>query len=91
MCRSANERCGMAGETERPRGRDCDDDRQCADDLPQARGGRKLLIAPEGATRTPPRARIDNTMGRVLALAFHWRRMLETGHFGTIKEIAAAE
>ena len=56
------------------------------------RGGRKLVVAPDGGTWVQhPRARIDNTMIKALARAFRWRRMLETGHFGTIKEMAAAE
>ena len=56
------------------------------------RGGRKLVVAPDGGTWVqPPRARIDNTLIKALARAFRWRRMLEAGHFGTIKEMAAAE
>ena len=56
------------------------------------RGGRKLVVAPDGGTWVqPPRARIDNTLIKALARAFRWRRTLETGHFGTIKEMAAAE
>ena len=56
------------------------------------RGGRKQVIAPDGhPSWAPPRARIDNTMIKALARAFRWRRLLEAGRFGTIKEIAAAE
>ena len=56
------------------------------------RGGRKQVIAPDGhPSWAPPRARIDNTMVKALARAFRWRRMLETGRYTTIDELARAE
>ena len=56
------------------------------------RGGRKLVISPDGASSwAPPRRRIDNAMVKALARAFRWRKMLETGAYGTVEEIAAAE
>lgn len=55
------------------------------------RGGRKQVVAPDGVTWAPPRARIDSTMVKALALAFRWRKLLETGAYGTVAEIAAAE
>ena len=56
------------------------------------RGGRKQVIAPDGQPSwAPPRARIDNTMVKALARAFRWRRMLETGRYTTIDELARAE
>src|SRR5690349_10798802 len=54
------------------------------------RGGRKLVVAPEGSAITVP-ARVDSTLVKALARAFRWRRMLETGRFATIRELAAAE
>ena len=55
-------------------------------------GGRKMIIAPEGATPwAPPRARIDNTMVKAIARAFRWRRLLEEGHYGSVVELAEAE
>jgi hypothetical protein len=33
----------------------------------------------------------DTTLVKALALAFRWHRMLETGRYGTIDELAAAE
>jgi hypothetical protein len=57
----------------------------------RSRGGRKLVVTPEGATWAPPRARIDSTITNALARAFRWRKLLETGVHGTIAEIAAAE
>jgi hypothetical protein len=53
------------------------------------RGGRKLAIAPAGVLDMP--ARVDVTLVKALARAFRWRRMLETGRFGTLDELAAAE
>jgi hypothetical protein len=56
------------------------------------RGGRKLVISPDGGNAWPPsRARIDNAMVKALARAHRWRKLLETGTYGTIEEIAAAE
>jgi hypothetical protein len=55
------------------------------------RGGRKLVVMPEGATWAPPRPRVDDTVIKAIARAFRWRKLLETGVYGTIAEIAAAE
>ena len=55
------------------------------------RGGRKLVLTPEGATWAQPRARIDSTITKALARAFRWRKLLETGVHSTVAEIAAAE
>ena len=62
------------------------------------RGGRKQIIGPDGAPVragedaagvTPTRG--DPTLVKALARAFRWRRLLETGRYGTIDELAAAE
>jgi hypothetical protein len=57
------------------------------------RGGRKLVLAPDGTpdTATAPRRRIDNAMVKAIARAFRWREMLENGTHATIAEIAATE
>jgi 1-acyl-sn-glycerol-3-phosphate acyltransferase len=55
------------------------------------RGGRKLVVAPEGATWSAPRPRVDSTMVKAIARGFRWRKLLETGVYGTVEEIAAAE
>ena len=52
------------------------------------RGGRKEMQLPEGATH--PR-RTDNTLVKALARAFRWKRMLESGEFATIAELAERE
>ena len=38
-----------------------------------------------------PRPRPDNTLVKVLARAFRWKRMLESGEFATISELAERE
>ena len=57
------------------------------------RGGRKLVLAPDGAniTAAPVNRHIDNAMVKAIARAFRWRAMLENGKHATIAEIAAAE
>jgi hypothetical protein len=56
------------------------------------RGGRKLVVTPEGTSAwTPPRARIDTAMVKAIARAFRWRKMLENGQYSTLREIAEAE
>jgi len=54
------------------------------------RGGRKLILTPGGMTPRGTTA-ADTTLVKALARAFRWRRMLETGRYGTIDELAAAE
>ena len=56
------------------------------------RGGRKLVITPNGMAAAPtPRSRLDSALLKALARGFRWRKLLETGHFATIQEIAKAE
>ena len=52
------------------------------------RGGRKEMQLPHGSTQ--PR-RTDNTLVKALARAFRWKRMLESGEFATIAELAERE
>lgn len=52
------------------------------------RGGRKEMVLPAGA---PVQREIDNTLVKALARAFRWKRMLETGEFATIAELAERE
>jgi hypothetical protein len=55
------------------------------------RGGRKLVLIPGGNDPVPDRPRVDNAMVKALARAFRWRKLLETGGYGTIEELAEAE
>ena len=52
------------------------------------RGERKAVVTP-GVLALERRQ--DITLIKALARAFRWRRMLETGRYSTIDEIAAAE
>jgi hypothetical protein len=53
------------------------------------RGGRKLVVTPDGA-EWAPRPRVDNAMVKALARAFRWWRMLDTGAHGTVEDLATA-
>ena len=55
------------------------------------RGGRTLVLAPDGAPMPPAAPQVDNTLVKAIARAFRWQKMLETGRYATIKEIAKAE
>ena len=56
------------------------------------RGGRKTVIAPNGAQRLPAlQSKADTALIRALARAFRWRKLIETGVYSTIREIAKAE
>lgn len=52
------------------------------------RGGRKEMQLPDSAA--PPR-KTDNTLVKALARAFRWKRLLESGDFATIAELAEHE
>jgi hypothetical protein len=54
------------------------------------RGGRKLVVTPDGA-EWAPRLRIDNAMVKALARAFRWRKMLDEGSYATIEDLARAK
>ena len=72
-----------------------DDGRTLTVRVPMAfakRGGRKSVISPDGApTVMSSRPRIDSTLIKALARAFRWRKLLETGVYTIIDEMAAAE
>jgi hypothetical protein len=52
------------------------------------RGGRKAMVTP-GVLALERRQ--DITLIKAVARAFRWRRMLESGRFATVNELAAAE
>ena len=56
------------------------------------RGGRKEMVLPsnplDGAAQPQ---KTDNTLVKALARAFRWKRMLESGKFATIAELAERE
>jgi len=53
------------------------------------RGGARKVVVPAGVLPMPAQA--DVTLVKAIARAFRWRRMLETGRYATVKELAAAE
>ena len=55
------------------------------------RGGRRLVLAPDGAHVPPAVPHVDSTLVKAVARAFRWQKMLETGRYATIREIARAE
>ncbi|RBP90259.1 hypothetical protein [Paenirhodobacter enshiensis] len=52
------------------------------------RGGRKAMELPAD---TPTQRRPDDALVKALARAFRWKRMLDSGEFATIAELAARE
>lgn len=52
------------------------------------RGGRKEMQMPDGASS---QRKMDNTLVKALARAFRWKRMLESGEFTTMAELAEHE
>ena len=59
----------------------------------QRRGGRKLIVAPDGTAMSAiaPRFDVDNVLVKALARGFRWRKLLDCGTYSTINEIAAKE
>ena len=52
------------------------------------RGGRKEMQLPHGVR---PDRKADNTLVKALARAFRWKRLLESGEFATVSELAERE
>jgi hypothetical protein len=52
-------------------------------------GGRKQVVMPADIPVQRPRA--DGTLVKALGRAFRWKRMLESGEFTTVKELAEHE
>jgi hypothetical protein len=56
----------------------------------QRRGGRKLILTPEGAAPTPKPSR-DETLVKALVRAHRWRRRIESGQAKSITDLAEQE
>ena len=61
-------------------------------------GGRKAIVAPDGAPLSPEEThsgpiptRGDPALVKALARAHRWRRMLEAGEHGNVRELAKVE
>jgi hypothetical protein len=56
------------------------------------RGGRKLIIAPDGGNAwVPSKPRRDDTLIRAIARARRWQRMLESGQVPSTRQLAEKE
>ncbi|WP_149539329.1 hypothetical protein [Siccirubricoccus phaeus] len=57
------------------------------------RGGRKLVVTPDGSVpgAAPARTRADPALVKALARAFRYRKLLDQGRYGSISEMATAE
>jgi hypothetical protein len=56
------------------------------------RGGRKVIIAPDGGNAwAPAKPRPDETLIRALARAHRWKGLLEAGSYRSAAELADAE
>jgi hypothetical protein len=53
------------------------------------RDGARKVVVPGGVLPMP--AKVDVTPVKALARAFRWRRMLEGGHYATVRDLAAGE
>jgi hypothetical protein len=57
----------------------------------QRRGGRKLIMTPEGAAAPTPKPRRDETLVKALVRAHRWRRKIESGQAKSITDLAEQE
>jgi hypothetical protein len=57
----------------------------------QRRGGRKLIMTPEGAVAPAPKPRRDETLVKALVRAHRWRRRIESGQARSITDLAEQE
>ena len=55
------------------------------------RGGRKVIVAPDGCDSWAAPPKIDNSLLKALVRAHRWQRMLEGGEYGTLADLADAE
>ena len=57
----------------------------------QRRGGRKLIVTPEGTPRTTLKPRRDETLVKALVRAHRWRRQIESGRAKSMTDLAEQE
>ena len=57
----------------------------------QRRGGRKLIVTPEGSAVPMPKPRRDETLIKALLRAHRWRRRIESGQAKSITDLAEQE
>ena len=54
----------------------------------QRRGGRKLIMTPEGVAAPTPKPSRDETLVKALVRAHRWRRQIESGRAKSITDLA---
>jgi hypothetical protein len=57
----------------------------------QRRGGRKLIVTPEGTPLAMPKPRPDETLIKALVRAHRWRRKIDSGQAKSITDLAEQE
>jgi hypothetical protein len=57
----------------------------------QCRGGRKLIMMPEGVAAPARKPRRDETLIKALVRAHRWRRQIESGQATSITDLAEQE
>jgi hypothetical protein len=57
----------------------------------QRRGGRKLIMTPEGVAAPARKPRRDETLVKALVRAHRWRRKIESGQARSITDLAEQE
>jgi hypothetical protein len=57
----------------------------------QRRGGRKLIMMPEGSAVPAPKPSRDETLVKALVRAHRWRRRIESGRAKSITDLAEQE
>jgi hypothetical protein len=57
----------------------------------QRRGGRKLIMTPEGVAAVAPKPRRDETLIKALVRAHRWRRRIESGQAKSVTDLAEQE
>src|SRR5918999_6033494 len=57
----------------------------------QRRGGRKLIMTPEGAAAPAPKPRPDETLIKALVRAHRWRRRIESSQAKSIPNLTEQE
>ena len=57
----------------------------------QRRGGRKLIMTPEGAAVPTPKSNRDETLIKVLVRAHRWRRKIESGQARSVTDLGEQE
>lgn len=55
------------------------------------RGGRRLVIMPDGSAFGRSKVHVDDATVGALARSFRWNKLLESGRYASIEELAAAE